>query len=140
MNSGRRVKIQFQGTGARLWLPGRTNGFARGAYFRLATDGRLSNKQIPSKVQRCLNSLLSAGGYSAYQPVFGSNSVLLLGWGADGKELPPAQDTSASELFAQRWTLRMIAQEAALKEGTDCAPLRLPAFTKSFNCANVTRP
>ena len=59
--------------------------------------------------------------------------------GRDAEKEDPlfAQDTSVPGQFAQHWELRMIAQEAALKEAKDCKLLRLLAYYKTFNCAGV---
>ena len=74
----------------------------------------------------CLNTMISASGYSASQLVFGSNPVDPYGW-RDQEE----------DQFAQQWKLRMMAQEAALKEVANRKLLRLLASNKTFNCTDV---
>ena len=91
--SERAIKVQFRGAGARPWILERRNGLARGTFNRLAADGRSSGKQVISKVQCCLNTLISGGGYSAYQLAFGSNPVGLFGWNYKDEDLLSAQDT-----------------------------------------------
>ena len=75
-------------------------------------DGRFSGTRILAEVQ--LPSFL-AGGNSAYELVFWSNPVDLLGWGDRGRDLLLAQDASLSGQFAPQLKLRTVAQEAALK-------------------------
>ena len=48
--------------------------------------------------------------------VFGSNPLDLFGRGAKDEDLLFAQGTSLSGQFVKQWELRMMAQEAALKE------------------------
>ena len=59
----------------------------------------------------CLNSPVSAGGYSAYQLVFGSNPVDIFGWGGDDEGMLFAQDTAPSAQSASLWKLRMVARK-----------------------------
>ena len=47
------------------------------------------------------------------------------------------KDTSFSGRFVQQRKLRMIAQEAALKEIATSIPRRLLAYNTSFNCTDV---
>ena len=112
----RRLKLQFQEVGAHLWLLGRRNGLARGIYNRPIEDDRFSYTTILSEVQWCLNTMRSAGGFSAYQIVFGSNPVDFFGWEDGGEDLLFAQDTPQSGQFVQQWRLRMRSQEATPKE------------------------
>ena len=91
--SERAIKVQFRGVGARPWILERRNGLARCTFNRLAADGRSSGKQVISKVQCCLNTLISGGGYSAYQLAFGSNPVGLFEWTYEDEDLLSAQDT-----------------------------------------------
>ena len=101
--SARRIKIQFQGAGARPWAPERRYDIARGIYNRMAADDRFRGKQITSEVQWRVETLISGGGNSASQLVFDPNAVFLIGWdGKDGNSLF-AQDASSSGQFAQRW-------------------------------------
>ena len=90
------------GAGARIWILKRRNGLARGIYYRRIADDRFSGKQIPAEAQRCLNTMISASGYSACQLVFGSNPVGLYGWDDQEEDLLFAQDASASRQFAQQ--------------------------------------
>ena len=115
LSSGRRIKLQFRRVGARPWIHERRNGPARGIRSRLLADDRYSGKQVSVEVQGRLHALISGGEYSAYQLVFGSNQVDLLGWDETDEDLLFAQDTSRSGQFVQQWTLRMMALEAALK-------------------------
>ena len=55
------------------------------------------------------NTLVSASGYSAYQLVFGSNSMDLYGWDDTDEDLLFARDTSISGQFVQQWQLRIRA-------------------------------
>lgn len=57
----------------------RRNGLARGICKGLVADARFSGKQILAEVQWCLDTLISGVGYSAYQLVFRSDPVYLLG-------------------------------------------------------------
>ena len=77
--------MQFQGVGAPSWVLEPRNGLARGIFRRLVADDRFPGKQFSIGVLRHHNALLSGGGRSAYQMVFGSNAVDLFGWG-DGKD------------------------------------------------------
>ena len=110
-----RIKLHFQGVGAHPWLLERRNGLARGIYNRLVEDGRFLSKTFLSEVQWCLNAMLSSGGFSAYQMVFGSTPVDFFGWEGGGGDLLFAQDTTPAGQFVQQWKLRMRAQEATLK-------------------------
>ena len=80
--------------GAHLWILERRNGLEREIYDRLVADGHFSVKPIPPEVQRCLNALISGGGCSANQLVFGSDPFDLFGWDDKGGEMLFAQDTS----------------------------------------------
>ena len=92
----RRNELQFQGVGPLPWLLGRRSGLARGVYSRLIEDDRFPNKTILSEVQWCLNSMLSASGFLAYQMAFGSNPVDFFGWEDGGEDLLFARDTFLS--------------------------------------------
>ena len=80
---------------------------------------------------------MQAIGYSAFQLVFGSNPADRYGWEDNDDDLLFAQDTSASGQFVQQWKLRMMAQEAALKEVANSKLRRLLAHNKTFNCADI---
>ena len=79
-------------------------------------DGRFSSKQILSGAQGRLIPMMSLSGSSASQIVFGSYPAELFRWEDKGEGLMFSQDTSATGQFAQRWMLRMRAQEASHKE------------------------
>ena len=81
--------------------------------------------------------MVSASGYSAFRLVFGSNPVGLYGWGDQDENLLLAQDSSVSEQFAQRWKLRMMAQEVALKEVANGKLRRLLAYNTTSNCTDA---
>ena len=61
----RRTELRFQGVGAYPWIPERRSVLARGIYNRWMADGRFASNQILSD----LGTLISAGGYTAYQMV-----------------------------------------------------------------------
>ena len=69
--------------------------------------------------------------------VFGSSPADLSGWDDQEEDLLSPQDTPASEQFAQQWQLRMMPQEAALKEVANIKLRRLPAYNKTSNCTDV---
>ena len=133
----RRIKLPFQGVGAHPWILERRHGLARGIYNRIRTDDRFSGRQIVTEVQWCLNTLISASGYSAYQLVFGSNPTDRYGWGDTDEDLLFVQDTSVSGQFVQQWELRMMAQEAAHKEIANSKLRRLLAHNQTFNCTDI---
>ena len=56
------------------------HGPARGIYNRLIEDVWLPSRQILSEVQWCLNAMISARRFSAYQMALGPNPVDLFGW------------------------------------------------------------
>ena len=105
----RRIKLVLQGAGAHPWT------LERRIYNRLKADRFCTGSQILTEVQRCLNTMVSASGYSAYQLAFGSNLMDLYGWGDSDEDLLSAQDTSISGQFVQQWQLRIRAQEAGLR-------------------------
>ena len=82
----------------------------------MVAGDQFSRKQIPAGAHWCLNSLVSVAGFSAYQLVFGSNPADLLGWGEGDGDLICVRDTSSPDQFAHQWKLRMMAQEAGLRE------------------------
>ena len=59
---------------------------------------------------------MSGEWYSSYQLVSGSNAADFFGFEDKDKDLLCAQDTSLSGKLARHWKLRVMAQEAALKE------------------------
>ena len=85
LRAERRIKLQFQGVGDHPLLWEGCKAPARGICNRFVEDGRFMNKTILSEAQWCLNTMLSACGFSAHQMVFGSNPVDLLDW-EDGDE------------------------------------------------------
>ena len=56
-------------------------------YDRLIEDDRFSSEQIPSEAQWFLDTTVSAGGFSAYQTVSGSNPLDLFGSGDRDEDL-----------------------------------------------------
>ena len=119
------------------WILERRNRLARGIYNRLLEDARFSGEQTPAEAQWRQNTLISGGGDSAYQMVFGSNPVDLYGLGEKDEYLMVAQDTSLSGQFVKRWKLGVMAQEAALKEVANSTLRRLLASNKSSTCTDV---
>ena len=79
--SVRGTRLQSQGVGARPWILERRKGLARGIYNRLAPNDRFVGKQILAEAQWSWDTLISGGGYSAYQLVFGPNLADLYGRG-----------------------------------------------------------
>ena len=116
---------------------GRRNGPARGIYNRLHADGRFAGRQLISDVQFCLDTMLSTDGFSANQLVFGSNPADNFGWGAGDEDLLLAQDSSLPGQFVAQRELRMMAQEAALKEIANSKLRRILAFNNSFDSADA---
>ena len=114
--SDRWITLQFQGVGAHTRILERRNATTRGIYATLVAAGRFPGEQILPGAQRRLNTLISAGGNSAYQLVFGSDQADLLGWGEKDKDLLFVQDASLSGRAAQQYSSRMTAREAALEE------------------------
>ena len=117
---------------ARPWFLERRYGLARGIYYRLVADGRYAGKQFLSEVQFRLDAMQLSSGFSSYQLVFGSNPVDNYGWRDGGGDLLVAQDTFLSGQFAPEWKLRMLAQDAALKEVDNSKLRRLLAVSRSF--------
>ena len=87
--------------------------------------------QFLAEVQWRLETLISGGCFSVYQMVSGSNPAELVGWGDKNEDQTFARDTSLSGQFAQQWKLRVMAQEAALKEIADRRFRRLMTFNKA---------
>ena len=133
----RRIKPVLRGVGAHPWISGRRNGLARGIYNRLQADRYYAGAQILTEVQSCLNTLVSAGGYSAYQLVFGSNPTDLYSWDDSDDGRLFAQDTSISGQFAQQRQGRIRAQEAALAGVANSKLRRLLAYNKTFDCIDI---
>ena len=129
----RRIQLVFQGAGAHPWILERRNGVGRGIYNRLKADRFYAASQILTEAQWCLITLVPAGGYSAYQLVFGSNPMDLFGWDDSDEDLLFARDTSISGQVVQQWQLRIRAQEAALKEIAKSNLRRLVAYNKTFD-------
>ena len=78
------------------------------------------------------------GLYLACQFAFGSNSVELFGCDNEDEDLMFARDASLSGLLPQRWRLRMMAREAALREAAN-SKLRLFSRTVSPLDARMSR-
>ena len=133
----RRINLQHQGIASHPWLLDRRNGLARGTDSRLNGDGRSSSRQILSDVRWCPKTVLAARGFSAYQMVFGSKPVGLLGSDDDNEHLAFARHTSLAGQFAQQSERRMRAQEAALEAVANSKLRRLLASTRSFNCTDI---
>ena len=101
-SSGRRIKLQFQGVGARNSFPECRNGLKRGIRNRPVSRGRLWGMQNLPEVLWCLGDLISGGGYSAYQLAFGSKPAGPSRWGERGDDMSCARDTLLSRQFAQQ--------------------------------------
>ena len=100
---------------------------ARGICHRVVEDGHFPGRQIHSEVIWCVITMISAGGFSAYQVASGSNPANLFGWEAKDEDLTITEDTGLPGRFAHQWKLRMRPQEAALKEAANCKLRRLLA-------------
>ena len=98
-----RIKLVIQGVGAHPWILERRNGLARGIYNRLKGGRQYTGPQILAEVQWCLNTLVSASVYPAYQLVFGSDPMDLYGWDDSDDDLLFAHDTSISGQFVPQW-------------------------------------
>ena len=61
----------------------------------------------------------------------------LYGWADTGEDLLFAQAASTSGQFAQRWQLRVRAQEAALKGVAKSKLRRLLAYNQTFDCVDI---
>ena len=81
--------------------------------------------------------MISAGGYSAFQFVFGPNPVNLYERDDQDEDLLFAQDTPVSAQFAQQWKLRMVAQSPVLKGVANSTLGRLLEYGKTSNCTDV---
>ena len=100
-------------------------------------DGRSLSRQILAEVQRCLNAMISAGGFSAYQMVFESSPVDPSRREDNDAELMFTQDASLAGQFSQQWKLSMRAHEAALKEVANGKLPRFLAYNRPFNCTDI---
>ena len=69
--------------------------------------------------------------------IFGSNPVDLCGWGGEDEVLTLAQGAGLSGQFAQQGKLRVMTEEAVLKDTAKSRLRRLLAFNKSSTCADV---
>ena len=67
----------------------------------------------------------------------GPNQADPFGWDEKDEDLFFSQDNPVSGRFAQQRKLRMMAQEAALKEVASSKLRRLLAYDRLFNCADV---
>ena len=103
----------------------------------MKADGRYAGRQLISEIQFCLSSMLTSNGFSAYQMVFGSNTADNFGQGDEDEDLLFGQDTSLSGQFVAQWKLRMLAQEAALKEIANSKLRRILAPNNSFDSVDV---
>ena len=95
------------------------------------SDGRSPGRQLFAEVQFCLNTMVAASGFSAYQLVFGSNPADNFGWGDEDEDLLFAQDTSLSGQFVANWKLRMLARGATLEEIANSKLRGTSAFNNS---------
>ena len=104
----------------------------------MVADGRFPEKRILAEARWRLNGLISGGGYSAYQMVFGSGPAdsFRRGDGKDGALLF-AQGPLLSVQFVQQWKLRMMAQGAALKEVANSKLRRPLAYNESSKCTDA---
>ena len=75
--------------------------------------------------------------FPAYQIVFGSNPAELCEFEDKDGDLTFAQDSSLSRQFVQQWKLRILAQEAALREFAGGRLRNFLAYSKSFKCTGV---
>ena len=94
LRAGSSFEIQRQVVGARPWILGHRSGLARGIYDPLLAEGRFSGRQISSGVQWRLHTLVSEGGNSAYQLVFGPDSVSIVGSDDKDEDLLFAREAS----------------------------------------------
>ena len=74
-----------------------------------------------------MNTMISAGGFSATRMASGSNPADLFVWADNDEALHFSQDTSLSGQFVQQWRLRARPQEAAPKAVADSKLRRLHA-------------
>ena len=93
---GNGIKMVCQEAGAHPWILERRNGLARGIYSRLKAGRFPSRQQILTQAPRNLDTMVSASGYSAYEPVIGVNPMDLYGWGDTDEDLLFDQDSSTS--------------------------------------------
>ena len=82
--------------GRTSWILERRTGLARGTYKRLVEVGRFSGQRIPPEVHGRLNTLISAGGFSAYHGVFGHCLADLFGQDDRDEDLLFPLDNSRS--------------------------------------------
>ena len=130
--------LQFQGAGAHKWLLRRHNGQARGIHNSSVADDRFPCEQTSTEVRNCVDTLLSSCGHLLYRPAFGCDPADLYGWRGDDEDLALALQTPISRQFAQQWKLRILAQETGPKEMATGRLRRFSAYTRSFNCTEVT--
>ena len=78
-----------------------------------------------------------AGAFPPTSWFFWSKPVGVHKWEEKDEAVTLADDTSLSGQFAQHWKLRIMAQEAALKEIADGRLRRALAFNESFSRADV---
>ena len=96
---------------------GRTHGLARGIFNRLHADGRLTDRAILNETQFRLDTRWSLGQIRSQD---------------HGDELGFGQDTFVLSQFAQQRKLKVMKQEATLKEAADSRLRRLVAPNQAF--------
>ena len=80
--SKRRIRLHFQGVGAPPMESCERQGSRAGNLFSICREWPFFWEADFAEVQRRSNALISGGGYSTPQLVFGSKLVnLLIGWG-----------------------------------------------------------
>ena len=89
-----RIKLQSQGSGARLWI------LERPIFNRVVTGHRPSRKQISAGFQWRPNAFVSGGGFSVYRAVFRANPADFFGRGDKAQDLLLAQDSWLIRQFA----------------------------------------
>ena len=65
------MRLIFQEAGDRFWILERRNGFARGTLYRMIADDRFIGRQSFAEIQRCLDTVITASGCSAFHLVCG---------------------------------------------------------------------
>ena len=111
------IHLQFQGKGTHPWTLGRLNGVPRGIYNRLRAGGRFVEKAAVNEIQYCVSTMLRHGGVSANRLFFRSNPVDLYSWNDNDRDLDFAHIAWVLSWFTLQWKLRVMAQEAILKNG-----------------------
>ena len=79
----------------------------------------------------------SNGGFSAYHLVFGSDPAYLNAWEENDRDLDFARDASVSSRLASQWKLRVLAQEAMLKDMDNGQLRRIMHHHQTFNSFGI---